>query len=111
MCLICLVTSPSCQCHNAQALKLWAPQFVRTEVPVQVPVEKMVVREVSVPHEVIVTKDRVVEVPVDRVVTKEIIKIMEVPMEKYIEVPVDKIVEKVVYQVIPTTRGMTIAMS
>ena len=71
------------------------------EVPVEVVVEREVVKEVQVPGETIVVKEEVVkEVPVEVVVEKEVVK--EVPVEvvvekevvKTVEVPVEVVVEK-----------------
>lgn len=61
-------------------------------LPVKVPVDRIVEREVPVD----VIKETVIETPTDKdaesIVVKEIIK--EVPVEKVVEVPVEKIVEK-----------------
>ena len=61
-------------------------QEVRVEVPVEKVVEKEVIKEVKV------------EVPVEKIVEKIVEKEVrvEVPVEKIVEVPVEKIVEKIV---------------
>ena len=66
------------------------------EKRVEVPVEKIVVKEVPVEVEKIVEKR--VEVPVEKVVEKVVEKRVEVPVERVIvkEVPVEKIVERVI---------------
>ena len=60
----------------------------------EVPVEKIVEKEVrvEVPVEKVVEKEVRVEVPVEKVVEK----IVKVPVEKIVEVPVEKVVEKIV---------------
>ena len=86
----------------------------RVEVPVEkivvkeVPVEKIVEKRVEVPVEKIVVK----EVPVEKVVEKVVEKRVEVPseklvekvVEKRVEVPVEKIVEKVVVKEVPVEK-------
>ncbi|KAF7316271.1 PH domain-containing protein [Mycena indigotica] len=66
--------------------------IVEKEVPVPVPVEKIV----EVPVEKVVEK--IVEVPVEKIVEKVVEKRVEVPVEKIVEkivqVPIEKIVEK-----------------
>ena len=66
------------------------------EVPVEVVVEKEVIKEVEVPVEVVVVKE--VERPVEVVVEKEVIKEVEVPVEvvvvKEVERPRRVVVEK-----------------
>ena len=77
-------------------------KVVAKEVRVEVPVEKIVEKEVrvEVPVEKVVEKEVRVEVPVEKIVEKEVR--VEVPVEKIVEkevrveVPVEKIVEKVV---------------
>ena len=81
-------------------------KIVEKEVRVEVPVEKIVEKEVrvEVPVEKIVEKEVRVEVPVEKIVEKEVR--VEVPVEKIVEkevrveVPVEKIVEKVVEKVV-----------
>ena len=76
-----------------------APEVKVVEKIVEVPVEKIVEKEVikEVPVEKIVEKEVRVEVPVEKIVEKEVIK--EVPVERIVEkevikeVPVEKIVE------------------
>ena len=81
-------------------------KIVEKEVRVEVPVEKIVEKEVrvEVPVEKIVEKEVRVEVPVEKIVEKEVR--VEVPVEKIVEkevrveVPVEKIVEKIVEKVV-----------
>ena len=69
-------------------------KIVVKEVPVEKIVEKIVEKRVEVPVEKIVVK----EVPVEKIVEKIVEKRVEVPVEKIVvkEVPVEKIVEKIV---------------
>ena len=81
-------------------------KVVAKEVRVEVPVEKIVEKEVrvEVPVEKIVEKEVRVEVPVEKIVEKVVEKEVrvEVPVEKVVEkivrveVPVEKIVERVI---------------
>ena len=72
---------------------------VRVEVPVEKVVEKIVEKEVrvEVPVEKIVEKEVRVEVPVEKVV------------EKIVEVPVEKIVERVIEVVPPARTGIVVS--
>ena len=81
------------------------PQIVEKEVIKEVPVVEQVIVEKQVPVEVIVEKEVIREVPVEVIVEKEVIKevIVEVPVETIKEVIVEKEVIKevpVVEQVI-----------
>lgn len=75
---------------------------VEVEKIIEVPVDREVVREVpievfkEVPPEV---KEVIREVPVEKIVEKEVVK--EVPVEVIKEVPVDRIVEKEVVKEVP----------
>ena len=83
-------------------------KIVVKEVPVEKIVEKIVEKRVEVPVEKIVVK----EVPVEKVVEKVVEKRVEVPseklvekvVEKRVEVPVEKIVEKVVVKEVPVEK-------
>ena len=85
-------------------------KIVEKEVRVEVPVEKIVEKEVrvEVPVEKIVEKEVRVEVPVEKIVEKEVR--VEVPVEKIVEkevrveVPVEKIVEKEVRVEVPVEK-------
>ena len=79
------------------------------EVPVEVVVEREVVKEVSVPREtVVVEKEVIKEVPVEVVVEREVVKEVSVPRETVVvekevikEVPVEVVVEKEVVREVP----------
>jgi hypothetical protein len=68
------------------------------EKRVEVPVEKIVVKEVPVEKVVEKVVEKRVEVPSEKLVEKVVEKRVEVPVEKVVvkEVPVEKIVEKIV---------------
>ena len=79
-------------------------KIVEKEVRVEVPVEKIVEKEVrvEVPVEKIVEKEVRVEVPVEKIVEKEVR--VEVPVEKIVEKVVEKVVEKEVRVEVPVER-------
>ena len=89
-------------------------KVVAKEVRVEVPVEKIVEKEVrvEVPVEKVVEKEVRVEVPVEKIVEKEVR--VEVPVEKIVEkvvekevrveVPVEKVVEKIVRVEVPVEK-------
>jgi hypothetical protein len=76
------------------------------EKRVEVPVEKVVVKEVPVEKIVEKIVEKRVEVPVEKIVVKEVPveKIVEKIVEKRVEVPVEKIVEKVVVKEVPVEK-------
>ena len=79
-------------------------KIVEKEVRVEVPVEKIVEKEVrvEVPVEKIVEKEVRVEVPVEKIVEKVVEKVVE--KEVRVEVPVEKIVERVI-EIAPPPSG------
>ena len=79
-------------------------KIVEKEVRVEVPVEKIVEKEVrvEVPVEKIVEKEVRVEVPVEKIVEKEVR--VEVPVEKIVEKVVEKVVEKEVRVEVPVEK-------
>ena len=79
-------------------------KIVEKEVRVEVPVEKIVEKEVrvEVPVEKIVEKEVRVEVPVEKIVEKIVEKVVE--KEVRVEVPVEKIVERVI-EIAPPPSG------
>ena len=81
-------------------------KIVEKEVRVEVPVEKIVEKEVrvEVPVEKIVEKEVRVEVPVEKIVEKVVEKVVE--KEVRVEVPVEKIVERVI-EIAPPPSGAT----
>ncbi len=83
-------------------------KIVVKEVPVEKVVEKVVEKRVEVPSEKLVEKvvEKRVEVPVEKIVVKEVPveKIVEKIVEKRVEVPVETIVEKVVVKEVPVEK-------